>query len=159
MCSSTYLKEPLQPPNLKDAFPKQHTQLKDTPPLDPPVRALGRISMRPLPNNNVRLLILDLTQQIRKMLYFRLQWIIRYFVFRHVYDAMYIEANLLATCRPVLVAEAVFKFTVLMGVEAVVTGGDAALVYEVLAGRVENLNTGRASISFGLINDPRNQCP
>ena len=66
---------------------------------------------------------------------------------------MYVEANLLATCRPVLVAEAVFKFTVLMGVEAVVAGGDAALVYEILAGRVEDLNTGRANISFDLIDD------
>ena len=142
MSWKTYLKEPFQPPDLKDAFAQQHTQLKDTPPLDPPICALGRISMCPLPDHNVGLLILDLTEQIRKMLDFRLQGIIRYLMFRYVYDAVDVEADLLATCRPVLVAEAVLEFAVLMGVEAVIAGGNAALVDEVLASRVEYLIAG-----------------
>ena len=83
------------------------------------------------------------------MLDFGLQGIIRYLMFRHVYDAVYVEANLLAACRPVLVAEAVLEFAVLMGVEAVVAGGDAALVDEVLTSRVEDLMTGEKVLALG----------
>ena len=50
---SSYLKEPLQPPNLKNAFSEQHPQLKDTPPLHSPVRAFCSIPMRPLPDHDV----------------------------------------------------------------------------------------------------------
>lgn len=39
------------------------------------------------------------------------------------------------------VAEAVFEFAVLMGVEAVVAGGNTTLVDEVFARGVENLRT------------------
>ncbi len=41
---------------------------------------------------------------------------------------MHIERNFLARCRPVLVAEAVDVFAVVLGFEAVVAGGDGAFI-------------------------------
>lgn len=57
---STYLEEALQPPNLEHALSDQNAELEDTPPLDPRIGALGCVSVRPLPNNNVALLVLNL---------------------------------------------------------------------------------------------------
>lgn len=66
-----HLKEPFQPPHLKYAHSYQDTQLKDTPPLDPRVRALRSVSVRPLPEHNVCLLVLDLRQQLRERFHCR----------------------------------------------------------------------------------------
>lgn len=46
---------------------------------------------------------------------------------------MDVEADFLASGGPVLVAEAVFELAVLVGVEAVIAGGDAAFVDEIFA--------------------------
>lgn len=58
----THLEESLQPPDLEDALPYKHAQLKYTPPLDPSVRALGCIPMRPFPDHDVGLLVFDLCE-------------------------------------------------------------------------------------------------
>lgn len=57
-----HLKEPLRPPHTEDRIPRQYAQLQNTPPLDPRIRALRRVSVRSLPDHNVALLILDLRQ-------------------------------------------------------------------------------------------------
>lgn len=67
--SISYLKKPLQPPDLENTLPNQHAQLEDTPPLDSPIRTLRRIPMRPLPNHDVRLLIFDLRNEFRQLPY------------------------------------------------------------------------------------------
>lgn len=62
---------------------------------------------------------------------------------------MDVETDFFAGGGPVLVAEAVFEFAVLVGVEAVVTGGDAAFVDEVFAGWIKDLESREDSISNG----------
>ena len=57
-----HLEKPLQPPDLEDALPYKHAQLKYTPPLDPSVRALCRVPMCPFPDHDVRLLVFDLCE-------------------------------------------------------------------------------------------------
>ncbi len=59
---SKYLEEPLQPPNLEDAFRQQNEQLEYAPPLDPCIGAFCGISVRPLTDHDVGLLILDLSK-------------------------------------------------------------------------------------------------
>ena len=58
------LKESLQPPDLKDTFADKHNQLKDAPPFDPCVGALGCISVSSFPYDNVTLLILHLCHKL-----------------------------------------------------------------------------------------------
>jgi len=52
---------------------------------------------------------------------------------------MHIERNLLARSRPMLVAEAVDVFAVVLGFEAMVAGRDGAFIDLVAACRVLNL--------------------
>lgn len=66
MKGSSYLKEPLQPPHLEYPFNHQDGHLKDTPPLDPPICTLRRVSVHLLPHHNVSLLILDLFDEHRE---------------------------------------------------------------------------------------------
>lgn len=56
----SYLKESLQPPDLENAFSNKHSKLKDAPPFDASVGALGCISMRSLAHDDIGLLILNL---------------------------------------------------------------------------------------------------
>ena len=63
---SAYLKESLQPPNLENTLANKHRKLEDTPPLNTSIRALGCVSVYPLANDNVRLLILDLGESVEK---------------------------------------------------------------------------------------------
>lgn len=137
---STYLKEPLQPPNLEDPLPDQHAQLKDTPPLDPRIRALRRVPMHPLPDDDVTLLILDLGQQIAQLPHLLVQRVGGGFGFGHVDDAVHVEGHFFAVGRPVLVAEAVRVFPVRRGGEGVVAGRHGALVHLVRVARVLDLN-------------------
>ena len=57
---STHLKEPLQPPHLEDTLAHQNAQLEDAPPLHAGIGALRRVSMCPLPDNDIGLFIPDL---------------------------------------------------------------------------------------------------
>ncbi len=61
---TAYLKEAFQPPHLENSLPDQYAQLEHTPPLHPRVRALSCIPVRPLSNHDIRLLILDLREDI-----------------------------------------------------------------------------------------------
>lgn len=63
----TYLEKPLQPPHLEDALPDQDAQLEDTPPLHAPIGGLGRIAVRALAHDNVRLFVLDLVEEVREL--------------------------------------------------------------------------------------------
>lgn len=56
----TYLKESLQPPDLKYALPNQNSQLKYAPPLDPTICAFGRIAVGAFADDDVGLFIFDL---------------------------------------------------------------------------------------------------
>jgi hypothetical protein len=60
-----YLEEALQPPHLEDTLSHQDYHLEYAPPLDSAVCTLCRISMGPLANNNIRLLIPDLGKELR----------------------------------------------------------------------------------------------
>ena len=60
---------------------------------------------------------------------------------------MDVEADFFAGGGPVLVAEAVFELAVLVGVEAVIAGGDAAFVDEVFAGWIKDLESREDIIS------------
>ena len=48
-----YLEEPLQPPDLENAFSDQHAELENTPPLYPSICTLRSIPVGPFPNDNV----------------------------------------------------------------------------------------------------------
>lgn len=63
----TYFKKPLQPPDLKDALPNQDSQLKYTPPFDPSIRAFSSIAVGAFTDNDVRLFILDLIQELGEL--------------------------------------------------------------------------------------------
>jgi hypothetical protein len=57
-----YLEKSFQPPHLENTLADKHRKLEDTPPLDSRVRALGRVSVYALADDNVRLLVLNLGQ-------------------------------------------------------------------------------------------------
>lgn len=61
------LEEPLQPPYLEDALADEHAELEDTPPLDAGVGALGRVPVGALARDDVRLLVLDLRQELGEL--------------------------------------------------------------------------------------------
>lgn len=63
----THLKEALQPPNLENTLSNDYSQLEDTPPLHPTVRALCGIPVHPLTDHNVRLLIPDLREGVGQL--------------------------------------------------------------------------------------------
>lgn len=104
--------------------------------------------MCPFSDHNIRLFVLDLAEKVRKMFYFRFQGIVGHLVLRNVHNTMHVEADLFAARRPVFVAEAVFEFAVLMGVEAVVARRNTALVDEVFARGIENLETRAEAVSI-----------
>jgi hypothetical protein len=64
-----YLEEPLQPPDLKDAFANQDSHLEDTPPLYSSVRALGCVSMGSFPDHDIGLFVFDLGEELRQLSY------------------------------------------------------------------------------------------
>jgi len=57
---SLNLKEPLQPPNLKATVGDEYKHLKYAPPFHPGVGALGSVSMSPLSDHDIALLVLHL---------------------------------------------------------------------------------------------------
>jgi len=61
--SAIHLEEPLEPPDLEDAFSYQHAQLEYRPPLDARVGALGRVSVGALADHNVGLFVFDLGEE------------------------------------------------------------------------------------------------
>ena len=63
----TDLEEPLQPPYLEDALADEHAELEDAPPLDAGVGALGRVPVGALASDDVRLLVLDLRQELGEL--------------------------------------------------------------------------------------------
>ena len=123
-----YLEEPLQPPNLKDPLTNQNAQLEDTPPLDPRIRALRRVSVRPLSDHDIPLFVLDLVEQLIHRPHLLLDRLLRGFGFGHVDDAVDVEGDFFRVGRPVLVAETVRVAAVVAGCEAVVAAADAAFV-------------------------------
>lgn len=58
--------EPPQPPNLEDRLANDDADDEDVPPLDPAVCALGSVSVGALADDYVRLLILDLGEDLRE---------------------------------------------------------------------------------------------
>lgn len=60
MSAITNLKEPLQPPNLKTAVGDEYKNLKYAPPFHPTVSALSSVSMSPLSDDDIALLIFHL---------------------------------------------------------------------------------------------------
>jgi hypothetical protein len=90
--------------------------------------------MRPLPDHNIALFVLDLRHQLTHLLDFSFQRVLWSFGFRYIYDSMHIEGDFLCVCAPVLVVEAVSVFPVFECGEGVVARGDAAFVDLVGAG-------------------------
>lgn len=124
----TYLKESLDPPNLKNTLSKQYNQLKQTPPLDASIRTLRRISMGPLPHHDVSLLILDLPDQFGQLSNLLFERIMRRIGFWDIDNPVYIERDFLGICGPVFVGEAVDVFAIHLGCKRVVAVGDCSLV-------------------------------
>lgn len=58
--TSTHFEEPLQPPHLEPAVRAEDENLKDAPPLDAGIGALGSVPVGPLADNNVALFVLHL---------------------------------------------------------------------------------------------------
>lgn len=117
MTSQTYLEESLQPPYLEDGFARQYSDLEDAPPLNPRVGALRRVPMRPLPDDNVALLFLDLAEQLGECADLALERILRRLAFGHVDDTMHVENDFLAVRTPRLIAEAVDVLAISAGSE------------------------------------------
>ena len=67
----TYLEEPLEPPHLEYPLPNQNTQLEDTPPFHPPVRAFCRVPVYAFADNDVALLVFDLVEKVEKFFHCR----------------------------------------------------------------------------------------
>lgn len=67
----TYLKEPLQPPDLKDSLPNQDPKLENAPPLHPAVCALSCVAMRALADYDIRLLVFDLGEKFCKKFHYQ----------------------------------------------------------------------------------------
>lgn len=66
----SYLKEALQPPDLEDPLSEKHADLEETPPLDTSVGALGSVSVSSLADNDVALLVLDLSHELGHLSYY-----------------------------------------------------------------------------------------
>ena len=67
-----YLKEPFEPPNLEYTLSDKNTNLKDAPPLDSIVCALGCVPMSSFSDDDVRLFVLNLGDQFRELPHFKL---------------------------------------------------------------------------------------
>ena len=61
-----YLEKALQPPDLEDALADKDSHLKNTPPLDTLVCRLGGVAVDALAQNDVGLLVLDLSEELGK---------------------------------------------------------------------------------------------
>jgi hypothetical protein len=57
------LKEALEPPNLEDALANHNAHLEDAPPLDAGIGALGGVAVGAFADDNVALLVLDLSEE------------------------------------------------------------------------------------------------
>jgi hypothetical protein len=137
--SSTHLEKALQPPHLEDTLSNDNKQLEQTPPLNTAIGALGRIPVHALANNNVPLLIADLSHVIGQFADLGLEGILRHLRLGHVDDAVDVEGDLLGVGGPALVAEAVVVFAVGLGSEGVVLVGNGLLVVLAVAEGVLNL--------------------
>jgi hypothetical protein len=93
--SATHLEKALQPPHLEDTLSNNNKQLEKTPPLNTAVGALGRIPVHTLANNNVPLLIADLSHILGKFADLSLQGILRHLRFGHVDDSVDVEGDFL----------------------------------------------------------------
>lgn len=62
------LKEPSQPPDLENRLANDHAQNKDVPPLDAAIRALGGVAVGALAHDDIRLLVLDLGEEVGEFL-------------------------------------------------------------------------------------------
>lgn len=161
---NTDLEESLQPPDLENTLPDKHGQLEDTPPFHPSVGALCGVPVYAFPDNDVRLLILDLSQGLRKStnwyanlrsatrkppkqnhasiicLYtFCFQRILRQFRFRNVHDAVNVERDLLGARCPTFVAEAVNVFSVRMCDKGIIFRGSGLLIILAISERIFDL--------------------
>lgn len=61
------LEEPSQPPDLEERFANDNTDDEDIPPLDSTVGALGRVAVGALADDDIRLLVLDLSKELRQL--------------------------------------------------------------------------------------------
>ena len=60
---------------------------------------------------------------------------------------MHVERYLLTVCRPMLIAEAVCIFSILLRIEGIVTRGNRLLIGFVLAGRILNLESSASALN------------
>lgn len=132
------LEEALQPPNLEDTLTDENKHLEDGPPLNTLVCRLGSIAVNTLTENDIRLLILDLCQKLRKSTDFHLQWVCWCFRLWDVDNAVNVERDLLCVCGPLLIAEAVGVLSVVLCDERVIASRNAALVCLESSYRVTN---------------------
>lgn len=140
------------PPDLEDALTDEQGHLEDAPPLDARVCRFSSVTVSALADDDIRLLIFHLRDELRERAYcmssvmcrcrqsrastrvkakkhtFFLQWILRRLVLRNIDNAMHIEADLLGVGAPVLVVEAVRVFPILCRNEAMVARRHATLV-------------------------------
>ena len=63
------LEEPLQPPDLEDAFPNHHAHLEDRPPLHTCIGRFGGIAVRALADHDVALFVFYLGEEVGELFY------------------------------------------------------------------------------------------
>ena len=128
-----HLEEAAQPPDLEDGLADDDADDKEVPPLDTAVGALGSVAVGALAHDNVRLLVLDLGQQVGHFARLSLEGVLGRVILRHVHYAVDVERHLLAGRAPVLVAEAVDELAVLVGGKGEVAVGGGLLQGLILA--------------------------
>lgn len=117
------LKEPSQPPDLKDALANDDTNDKKIPPLDSTVGALSRVTVGALADNNIALLILYHLQHLEQLAHLRLKRVVRRVRLGYVNNAVHIERDFLGGGTPMLIAEAIYVFAVVSGLEGEIAVG------------------------------------
>lgn len=62
-----YFEEPLEPPDLEDAFADDDAHLEDRPPFDARVGRFRRVAVRALADHDVALFVLDLGEEVGEL--------------------------------------------------------------------------------------------
>lgn len=158
---SLHFEESPEPPDLEDRLPNDNSDDEDVPPLHSAVGALCGIPVGALADYDVRLLILDLGEDLGKLAdyitcqpgakspgiglcrasghTFRLQRVLGRVRLGNVNDSVDVEGYLLARRAPVLVAEAVDVLAVVLGLKGVVAVRGGLLENFILAVGVGDL--------------------
>jgi len=124
-----YLEKPLDPPYLENTLAQKDQNLEDAPPLDSSVGALSGITMGPLADNNIALLVFDLRCHLRKKADLFLERVLRRLRLGHIDNTMDVERDLLRVrASPMFIVETIDVFSILACDERVVTVGYTSLV-------------------------------